>query len=173
MRILKQIEHKKLKQIRSKQNSPSPKLPTGTIFNYFVYSYIITPYSLFQSYVCFDPAYNASQTGKNYVNCDFEKPPGEGQVCATDLSKMGNCNHGRAYGYNSSSPCIFLKLNRVRHDRKSLAQWRSLLYLAIVFCFCFVDHRMGTRVLYNAAAWYAGWVENSHSKCKFFTKISS
>ncbi|ERL86822.1 hypothetical protein D910_04226 [Dendroctonus ponderosae] len=68
-------------------------------------------------YYFFRLAYNASQTGTNYVNCDFDKPPGEGQVCATDLSKLGNCNHGRAYGYNSSSPCIFLKLNRVRQAR--------------------------------------------------------
>lgn len=58
--------------------------------------------------------YNDNQTGKNYVNCDYDKPPGENQVCITDISKtLGNCNKDQAYGYNSSSPCIFLKLNRI------------------------------------------------------------
>ncbi|CAG9771311.1 unnamed protein product [Ceutorhynchus assimilis] len=57
--------------------------------------------------------YNATQTGQNYVNCDFEKQPAKGEVCFTDLSALGNCNEERAYGYNGSSPCIFLKLNRI------------------------------------------------------------
>lgn len=58
--------------------------------------------------------YQNAQTGKNYVNCDFDQPPAEGKVCITDISKiMGNCNKEQAYGYNSSAPCIFLKLNRI------------------------------------------------------------
>lgn len=57
--------------------------------------------------------YNTSQTGENYVNCDFDKPPPEGKVCITDISQLGNCNEERNYGYNTMSPCIFLKLNRI------------------------------------------------------------
>ncbi|XP_050309435.1 sodium/potassium-transporting ATPase subunit beta-1 [Anthonomus grandis grandis] len=57
--------------------------------------------------------YKANQAGKNYVTCDFDKPPAEGKVCVSDLSKLGNCNKDRAYGYNGSSPCIFLKLNKI------------------------------------------------------------
>ncbi|KAL1497188.1 hypothetical protein ABEB36_008187 [Hypothenemus hampei] len=57
--------------------------------------------------------YNGNQTGRNYVACDFDKPPEEGKVCVTDVSRLGNCNAGRFFGYNSSSPCIFLKLNRI------------------------------------------------------------
>ncbi|XP_030747891.1 sodium/potassium-transporting ATPase subunit beta-1 [Sitophilus oryzae] len=57
--------------------------------------------------------YNKPQTGENYVNCDFDKPPEAGKVCVTDASKLGNCNRNRSYGYSTSSPCFFLKLNRI------------------------------------------------------------
>ncbi|XP_066147158.1 sodium/potassium-transporting ATPase subunit beta-1 [Euwallacea fornicatus] len=57
--------------------------------------------------------YSYNQTGERFVPCDFDKTPPEGKVCVTDLSNLGNCNAGRDYGYNSLSPCIFLKLNRI------------------------------------------------------------
>lgn len=39
--------------------------------------------------------------------------PGDGQVCKLDISKFDVCTNAHAYGYNNSSPCIFLKLNRI------------------------------------------------------------
>ncbi|KAF7279519.1 sodium/potassium-transporting ATPase subunit beta-1-like [Rhynchophorus ferrugineus] len=57
--------------------------------------------------------YRKEQNGENFVNCDFDRHPREGKVCVTDLSMLGNCNAKRSYGYNTSSPCIFLKLNRI------------------------------------------------------------
>lgn len=49
----------------------------------------------------------------NQKNCDFETLPNEGQVCKLDISKFDLCSTSHAYGYNNSSPCIFLKLNRI------------------------------------------------------------
>lgn len=57
--------------------------------------------------------YKANQTGQNYVNCDFDKPPKDNQVCTTEISHFGNCIPDRKYGYQTSSPCVFLKLNRI------------------------------------------------------------
>nr|CAI5818551.1 unnamed protein product [Callosobruchus analis] len=57
--------------------------------------------------------YKAPQTGENFVNCNFDKPPGPKQVCITSVDKLGNCHPSKKYGYNSSSPCVFLKLNRI------------------------------------------------------------
>ncbi|CAG9823487.1 unnamed protein product [Phaedon cochleariae] len=57
--------------------------------------------------------YKANQTGKNYVPCNFDKPPQEGKVCMTTVESLKNCSPERKYGYNSSSPCIFLKLNKI------------------------------------------------------------
>ncbi|XP_060522765.1 sodium/potassium-transporting ATPase subunit beta-1 [Cylas formicarius] len=57
--------------------------------------------------------YKRNQTGENYVNCDFDKYPAEGQVCVTSVDQLGNCNPERSYGYRTASPCVFLKLNRI------------------------------------------------------------
>ncbi|XP_056642443.1 sodium/potassium-transporting ATPase subunit beta-1-like [Diorhabda sublineata] len=57
--------------------------------------------------------YNANQSGENFVSCNFEKGPGEDEVCRTTSSTFGNCTLENNYGYNSFSPCMFLKLNRI------------------------------------------------------------
>ncbi|XP_019864947.1 sodium/potassium-transporting ATPase subunit beta-1 [Aethina tumida] len=58
--------------------------------------------------------YNKPQTGENFVNCNFSQSPPPGYVCVTDLSsQFGNCTPENKYGYNTNSPCIFLKLNRI------------------------------------------------------------
>ncbi|XP_018325786.1 sodium/potassium-transporting ATPase subunit beta-1 [Agrilus planipennis] len=50
---------------------------------------------------------------QNQVNCDFDRPPQNGQVCTVDLDSFGPCSPTNEYGYNSSSPCVFLKLNKI------------------------------------------------------------
>ena len=49
----------------------------------------------------------------NQKNCDFENFPGTTQVCKLDVNKFDLCSSSHAYGYNNSSPCIFIKLNRI------------------------------------------------------------
>ncbi|XP_031632333.1 sodium/potassium-transporting ATPase subunit beta-2-like [Contarinia nasturtii] len=50
---------------------------------------------------------------ENSVNCDFENLPSADKVCRVNLSHFGQCTAANSYGYNSSQPCIFLKLNRI------------------------------------------------------------
>ncbi|CAH1186589.1 unnamed protein product [Phyllotreta striolata] len=57
--------------------------------------------------------YNANQSGKNFAECTFESPPEEGKVCKTTSDHFGPCTPQNKYGYNSPSPCVFLKLNRI------------------------------------------------------------
>lgn len=61
----------------------------------------------------FFQGYNGSQVGGNQVNCNAQKAPGPDQVCVLELQDFGPCSPEKQYGYNSSSPCVFLKLNRV------------------------------------------------------------
>lgn len=52
----------------------------------------------------------------NRVICDYTKPqPTGGKVCNVDVlsSHWGPCTNKSQYGFPTSSPCIFLKLNRV------------------------------------------------------------
>ncbi|KAL1123882.1 hypothetical protein AAG570_001652 [Ranatra chinensis] len=53
--------------------------------------------------------------GLNRQICDYDKPPAEGKVCTVDLNSKawGPCTKKNRYGYSSSSPCVFLKLNRI------------------------------------------------------------
>nr|XP_023013731.1 sodium/potassium-transporting ATPase subunit beta-1-like [Leptinotarsa decemlineata] len=57
--------------------------------------------------------YKTNQTGENFVNCDFGKLPKSDEVCVVPIQQLGRCNPDRHYGYHSSSPCVFLKLNRI------------------------------------------------------------
>ncbi|KAK9510374.1 hypothetical protein O3M35_005174 [Rhynocoris fuscipes] len=47
--------------------------------------------------------------------CDYDTPPTEGKVCNVDVNSeaWGKCTKNKNYGYSSSSPCVFLKLNRI------------------------------------------------------------
>ncbi|KAJ8920631.1 hypothetical protein NQ315_004770 [Exocentrus adspersus] len=58
-------------------------------------------------------AYKANQTGTNAVHCDFNSKLGPDKVCVASVEQLGKCNPDRLYGYNTASPCIFLKLNRI------------------------------------------------------------
>ncbi|XP_075212360.1 sodium/potassium-transporting ATPase subunit beta-2-like [Lycorma delicatula] len=53
--------------------------------------------------------------GHNQMICDYNIPPQPGKVCAVDINSAswGPCIHKANYSYSRSSPCIFLKLNRI------------------------------------------------------------
>nr|XP_029709597.1 sodium/potassium-transporting ATPase subunit beta-1-like [Aedes albopictus] len=51
--------------------------------------------------------------GKNQVICNSTGRPAPGKVCHVDLSQMGPCSAENGYGYNKSTPCIFVKMNRI------------------------------------------------------------
>lgn len=52
--------------------------------------------------------------GRNKVHCSFDNGPAVGQVCAVDMEQnFGPCSEANGFGYNKSSPCIYLKLNKV------------------------------------------------------------
>jgi sodium/potassium-transporting ATPase subunit beta len=51
--------------------------------------------------------------GKNQKICDFDNLPGANQVCALVVDDFGPCSTQQGYSFNKSSPCIFLKLNRI------------------------------------------------------------
>jgi len=57
--------------------------------------------------------YKVNHTGKNFQTCDFEKKADPGHVCIVDLEQFGPCGPKNSYGYNGSSPCVFLKLNKI------------------------------------------------------------
>jgi sodium/potassium-transporting ATPase subunit beta len=49
----------------------------------------------------------------NQKICDFDSKPSKKQVCRLDVDNFGECGRNHSYGYKNSSPCIFLKLNRI------------------------------------------------------------
>lgn len=51
--------------------------------------------------------------GQNIHNCDYDKLPKKGQVCNVDIKNWSPCIHENHYDYHKSSPCIFIKLNKI------------------------------------------------------------
>lgn len=51
--------------------------------------------------------------GQNIYNCDYDRPPGKGQVCDVDVKNWKPCVEENNFNYHKSGPCIFLKLNRI------------------------------------------------------------
>lgn len=53
--------------------------------------------------------------GHNQIICHYDRPPQPNKVCAVDINSKawGPCVEKEKYGFTSSSPCIFLKLNRI------------------------------------------------------------
>lgn len=47
------------------------------------------------------------------MNCQPGVNPAPGKVCIFDTNSFKDCSPANAYGYNNSSPCVFLKLNRI------------------------------------------------------------
>lgn len=51
--------------------------------------------------------------GQNIYNCDYDRPPGKGQVCDVDVKNWAPCTQENNFNYHKSGPCIFLKLNKI------------------------------------------------------------
>ncbi|XP_017855321.1 sodium/potassium-transporting ATPase subunit beta-1 [Drosophila busckii] len=51
--------------------------------------------------------------GRNMKHCDFKKPHQANEVCVVNTEHFGPCNKANNYGYGTSEPCIFLKLNKI------------------------------------------------------------
>ncbi|XP_073994939.1 nervana 2 [Rhodnius prolixus] len=51
--------------------------------------------------------------GQNIYNCDYDRPPGKGQVCDVDVKNWLPCNAENDFNYHQSSPCVFIKLNKI------------------------------------------------------------
>nr|CAD7447329.1 unnamed protein product [Timema bartmani] len=51
--------------------------------------------------------------GQNIYNCDYDKPPGRGQVCNVDVKNWVPCTQENKFNYHKSAPCVFVKLNKV------------------------------------------------------------
>ncbi|XP_030748659.1 sodium/potassium-transporting ATPase subunit beta-2 isoform X1 [Sitophilus oryzae] len=45
--------------------------------------------------------------------CSYSDFPNEDEVCEVDVREWGRCNKDEFFDYHRSSPCIFLKLNRI------------------------------------------------------------
>ncbi|KAM3959170.1 sodium/potassium-transporting ATPase subunit beta-2 [Aphomia sociella] len=52
-------------------------------------------------------------TGQNIFDCDFDKLPPPGKVCDLDVRAWEPCIQENHFSFHKSSPCIFLKLNRI------------------------------------------------------------
>lgn len=50
--------------------------------------------------------------GQNIYNCNYTSPP-PGKVCDVDVTKLKPCIEENHFSFHKSSPCIFLKLNKV------------------------------------------------------------
>ncbi|XP_022821012.1 sodium/potassium-transporting ATPase subunit beta-2-like [Spodoptera litura] len=51
--------------------------------------------------------------GQNIYNCDFTNLPPPGKVCDVDIRRLDPCIDENHFSFHKSSPCIFLKLNRI------------------------------------------------------------
>lgn len=51
----------------------------------------------------------------NHAVCDFNNKAPAGKVCTMSLDVLRNCTPGNGfgYGYSRSSPCVFVKLNKI------------------------------------------------------------
>jgi len=49
----------------------------------------------------------------NKIVCDYDHLPADYEVCAVELDSFGPCTQNEGYSYNQSSPCIFIKINRI------------------------------------------------------------
>lgn len=69
---------------------------------------------LSKSTILYFVAYMDETKVENRVDCDFDHPPPEGKVCNVPATSWDPCTAQKKYNFPKSSPCIFLKLNKVR-----------------------------------------------------------
>lgn len=56
----------------------------------------------------------------NIKNCTYgEVNLQKGEVCRVSMDSFQNCAPRYGYGYATRTPCVFIKLNRVRFQLKS------------------------------------------------------
>ncbi|XP_051172799.1 sodium/potassium-transporting ATPase subunit beta-1-like [Leptopilina boulardi] len=51
--------------------------------------------------------------GRNQQICNYDSLPQPSKVCMFDVDNLGPCSYGKGYGFASSKPCVFLKLNKI------------------------------------------------------------
>jgi len=51
--------------------------------------------------------------GQNIYNCDYDRPPGKGQVCDVDVKTWYPCTQENNFNFDQSAPCVFIKLNKI------------------------------------------------------------
>lgn len=51
--------------------------------------------------------------GQNIYNCKYDSLPPPGQVCDVNIKDFDKCTQENNYSYHKSSPCVFLKLNKI------------------------------------------------------------
>lgn len=51
--------------------------------------------------------------GANILNCKYNQPPPPGLVCDVNIKDFKTCTQENHYSYHKSSPCIFLKMNKI------------------------------------------------------------
>ena len=54
-----------------------------------------------------------SGRGQNIFNCKYTSPPPPGKVCDVNIKDFKKCTQENNYSYHKSSPCVFLKLNKI------------------------------------------------------------
>ena len=62
------------------------------------------------------------------MDCDFNKGPGPEQICKVNVEGLfqGACTNETQYGWKAGTPCIAIKLNKVRyHITPSLPVWEA------------------------------------------------
>ena len=52
------------------------------------------------------------------MDCDFNKGPGPEQICKVNVEGLfqGPCTNETQYGWKAGTPCIAIKLNKVRYQ---------------------------------------------------------
>lgn len=99
--------------------------------------------------------YKVPQVGKNYQSCDYNMPVKDGYVCPVKVNEFGPCTPENNYGYNSTTPCVFLKLNKIfgwvpnfitkpandmPQDLKDVIEYESLSNHSQVWISCAGEH---------------------------------
>lgn len=51
--------------------------------------------------------------GQNIFNCKYNSPPPPGKVCDVNIKDFKKCTQENNYSYHKSSPCVFIKMNRI------------------------------------------------------------
>lgn len=91
-------------------NSGEELTSIPTCFHSELRHYVIEPKLCFSAYKT--PGLTPGR-GQNIYNCDFNSPPPPGQVCDVDIKAFSPCTQENHYSFHKSSPCIFLKLNKI------------------------------------------------------------